>query len=1057
MKDKSSIAEQKRFEAELAHERDLLQALMDNHPDFIYFKDSNSRFTRINLAHARHLGLSRPEEAIGKSDADFFTPEAARQKLADEQRILTTGEPLIGFAERSENAREKIWVSSTKVPLHDKDGRIYGLAGVSHNITEGKRAENELLAQRELFRALTDNVPDAIFRVDSDLRYVYVNRVTENMAGIPAADFLGRTIAEVALPGNKELEAAIQRVFATGETATLELSGQGPAGFRHFEMRLVPERDKSGMVRYILTIARDITERKRTEEKLSLQASALEATANGMIITDRAGHILWINPAFTKLTGYSAEEVLGKTPALLKSGKQDQSFYRKMWETILGGNVWHGELVNRRKDGGFFVEEITITPVRGQNGEIQRFIAVLRDISQRKQVEAELAHERDLLQALMDSLPDFIYFKDERSRFTRINQAHARHLGLSSPTDAIGKSDADFFSHGAARQKIVDEQRIFFTGEPLLGLVEQSDTAHGQLWVSSTKMPLRDANGKVNGIVGISHNITERKLAENELLAQRESFRALTDNVPDAIARVDSELRYVYVNRVMESTFGVPSADFLGRMIGDLKLPAYQEWITGIRGVFNSGKTATLEFSGKSQTGLRHWETRLVPEFAASGGAQYVLSITRDVTGQKQIQQKLRDANAIQNLILENSTLGIALVRERHFVWANGRLAELLGRPLKQIQGASARILYPSDEACDNLGREAYPVLAAGGRSDNTMQLCRDDGSLFWCRLVGKAANPSEPHSGSIWMFEDITERKEAEHTRQMIEIQLRQAQKLESIGQLAAGIAHEINTPTQYVGDNTRFLKDAFDNVISLLRSHGELLAAAKQNALTPEILEHAEEVLMASDPEYLFNQIPQAIQETLEGVERITKIVRAMKEFSHPGGKKKTAADLNKAIESTCTVARNEWRYVADLTLELEPDLPLVPCFIGEFNQVILNLVVNAAHAIGDVVKQQPGAKGKITISTRREDGFVEVRVADTGTGIAEANRSRIFEPFFTTKDVGKGTGQGLSLIYGSIVKKHGGTVTFETKVGKGTTFIIRLPVRNEPDREAGKGTPA
>ncbi len=196
-------------------------------------------------------------------------------------------------------------------------------------------------------------------------------------------------------------------------------------------------------------------------------------------------------------------------------------------------------------------------------------------------------------------------------------------------------------------------------------------------------------------------------------------------------------------------------------------------------------------------------------------------------------------------------------------------------------------------------------------------------------------------------------------------------------------------------------------------------------------------------------------AIGQTLEGVERVSKIVRAMKEFSHPGGKEKSPADLNQAIESTVTVARNEWKYVADLKLELEPELPPVPCFLGEFNQCVLNLVVNAAHAIGDVVKTIPGAKGLITVQTRRDGDQVEVRVTDTGTGIAEANRAKIFEPFFTTKDVGKGTGQGLAMIYGSMVKRHGGTVTFETEVGRGTTFIIRLPLK--PQRRTGSGRAA
>ena len=228
-------------------------------------------------------------------------------------------------------------------------------------------------------------------------------------------------------------------------------------------------------------------------------------------------------------------------------------------------------------------------------------------------------------------------------------------------------------------------------------------------------------------------------------------------------------------------------------------------------------------------------------------------------------------------------------------------------------------------------------------------------------------------------------------------------------------------------------------------------LLAAAKAGAVTPELIARSEAQLVESDLEYLCEQIPAALKQTLEGVARVSKIVRAMKEFSHPGGKDKAPADLNRAIESTVTVAHNEWKYFADVKLDLAPELPPVPCFVGEFNQCILNLVVNAAHAIGDVVKQQPGTKGLITVQTRSLGDCVEVRVADTGPGIPEALRSKIFEPFFTTKDVGKGTGQGLSIIYGSIVRRHGGTVTFETETGRGTTFIIQLPLIN-PAAPAG-----
>ena len=288
-----------------------------------------------------------------------------------------------------------------------------------------------------------------------------------------------------------------------------------------------------------------------------------------------------------------------------------------------------------------------------------------------------------------------------------------------------------------------------------------------------------------------------------------------------------------------------------------------------------------------------------------------------------------------------------------------------------------------------------------------------------------------------------LTSLKRSEEERESMEVQLRQAQKLETVGRLAAGIAHEINTPTQYVGDNTRFFQDSFESIRQLLQSHQDLLLAAKSNALTPQLFAQAEQLSVDCDLQYLFEQIPAAINETLEGVDRITRIVRAMKEFSHPGRKEKTFANLNRAIESTLTVARNEWKYVADAQLDLDPNIPPVPCFLGELNQAILNLVINAAHAIEDVVKAKPGSKGIITIRTRRIGNWAEVQVTDNGTGIAQEVRPHIFEPFFTTKELGKGTGQGLRIVYDTVVTKHGGTVTFESEVGQGTTFTLCLPL--------------
>ena len=278
---------------------------------------------------------------------------------------------------------------------------------------------------------------------------------------------------------------------------------------------------------------------------------------------------------------------------------------------------------------------------------------------------------------------------------------------------------------------------------------------------------------------------------------------------------------------------------------------------------------------------------------------------------------------------------------------------------------------------------------------------------------------------------------------RPQYEAQLVHAQKLEAIGQLAAGIAHEINTPTQFVGDNTRFLQDAFRDLLVLLERYAGLLDAARCGTTTPAQVAELEAALKAADLDYLCAEIPVAIQQSLDGIQRVSSIVRAMKDFSHPDTGEFKPLDLNAALENTLTVARNEWKYVAEVVTDLDPNLPLVPCLPGDINQVVLNVLINAAHAIADALGDQAGAKGKITIHTRCAGAWAEIRIGDTGTGIPESIRTRVFDPFFTTKDVGKGTGQGLAIARAVVVKKHHGTIAFETEVGRGTTFIIRLPL--------------
>jgi len=277
-----------------------------------------------------------------------------------------------------------------------------------------------------------------------------------------------------------------------------------------------------------------------------------------------------------------------------------------------------------------------------------------------------------------------------------------------------------------------------------------------------------------------------------------------------------------------------------------------------------------------------------------------------------------------------------------------------------------------------------------------------------------------------------------------LLEAQRDHGQRLASIGQLAVGIAHEINSPTQYIGDNVRFLRDAFEELRPLLAACAALRRAAGRETVARDVqTAFAEAAQQADQLEYLLGEIPKAIHDSLEGVNDVSQIIRSLKEFSHPGNGEKKAIDANRAVKTALAVTRNQWKHVAEAVVDLLPGLPHVFGRPGDLDQVLVNLIVNAVHAIEAKGRKGDGVKGTIAIRTRQVGRRLEVEVADTGTGIPESIRDKVFEPFFTTKQAGLGTGQGLAIARAIIVNRYGGELTFETEEERGTTFRIRIPV--------------
>jgi PAS domain S-box-containing protein len=405
---------------------------------------------------------------------------------------------------------------------------------------------------------------------------------------------------------------------------------------------------------------------------------------------------------------------------------------------------------------------------------------------------------------------------------------------------------------------------------------------------------------------------------------------------------------------------------------------------------------------------------------------------------QKTAERLLLEANAHNVTILASIASGMIEVDDRDYItYFNFEAERIFGTLAIQALGK------PLVETIALIESESFFEKARAARHVGQKQMVRHmsyigvDGAKHILDFSICPISGHDTHErGLLIVIDDITDMMKLEH-------ELRQSQKLEAVGQLAAGIAHEINTPTQFIGDNTQFLQGAFSDFIELLKHYRQLEGRMENETDRRSLLNEISEFTKEKDIDYLIAEIPKAIEQNLEGLRRVADIVRAMREFSHPGSTEREPADLNQAIRNTVTVARNEWKYVADVRLELDDNLPLVPCRVAEINQVLLNLIVNAAQAIKELNVESIEQKGKITIRSRGTAHHFEIQVHDNGKAIPPAIRHRIFEPFFTTKPVGQGSGQGLAIAYAIIVTAHSGTIEVESAQSEGTTFVISLPL--------------
>ena len=509
---------------------------------------------------------------------------------------------------------------------------------------------------------------------------------------------------------------------------------------------------------------------------------------------------------------------------------------------------------------------------------------------------------------------------------------------------------------------------------------------------------------------------------------------AMVDMAGDAVIGISDDGLISGWNGPAESLLGWTAEDVTGRSLVDTVVapsfrPQGADSLQQLCSLETAVRNSPLEIPVLHRDGHQLWVESRVGRLRLGNSWRFFVFM-RDISRRRAAVEALALSESLHRLLTENSSdLITRHAPDGRIIYVSPSVQKLLGRSPEELLGCHPwQLLHPDDATPVGDGQDWRDITRE--RGDGTFRLRHRDGRWVWFEARSSVLTNPQGETTEIQMCSrDITERK-------VRDAEIHQDSKLESLGRLSAGLAHEINSPIQFVGDNARFLAEAYQDLIRIVLFYRGLLDSTdpigwEERRARMRVAEEGIEF------DYLQTEIPSAVEQTLHGIDRVSTIVRAMKMFSHPGHQEQVPADLNEALEATVTVTRHQVNSVAELRLQLA-ELPPVRCNIADLNQVFLNLIVNAADAIAET-----GAPGAIDVGTALDGDQAVITISDTGAGIPDDVRAKIFDPFFTTKEVGKGSGQGLPLVRAVVQEGHGGSLTVESTVGVGTTFTVRLPI--------------
>jgi PAS domain S-box-containing protein len=779
------ITERKRAEAALIEERHLLYTLMDNLPDNIYFKDRESRFTQVNQALARLFGLDDLRRAIGKTDFDLFTDEHALQAFADEQKIISSGQPLVGMEEKETWPDGRVtWVSTTKMPLRDSHGNIIGTFGISRDVTARKRAEESLRASESRYRLLFENNVAAIIRNTLDGRIVDCNDSAAQSLGFESPqEVLGLNVRDLHWDPEKRAEL-VARLRSEKALVGVELKLRRRDGGEIWVLAIISltPSDDTGET-FIQGTFVDITERKRTEEALRRS----EARLKEALLAAQMGVWEWTPATDTVTWDENLYRIAGRDPKspAPSSQEQQQIYAPESWErlkaavenTLSTGTPFETDLELVRPDGS---ERWWIgrgEPLRDASGRITQFRGTVQDITERKQAEEEMFRSRQMLQSVLDHIPQGVFWKDRDGVYLGGNKKFAVDAGLASPDQVPGNTDFAL-AWGLQPQACAyraDDQLVMENDSPKLNYEEVMPNPGGHVsWVRTSKIPLHDREGKVIGMLGTYEDITERKRAEEAARRAGAYNRSLIEASLDPLVTIAPDGKITDVNNATEKVTGVSRQQLIGTDFSDYFTDSGRAR-AGYEQVFREGLVQDYELE------IRHGDGHVTPVLynAAvyrdeAGDVIGVFAAARDITERQRAEEALRESEARFRTLITDARVAMGESRNGIALFVNTEFARLFGlqNPEETFGRTILDYLAPQcHESMKDMIRRRQQGLPTSTDFESIGR--RKDGSTFPMHCAVSRINLADGPV-TLAFLTDLTERQRAEEERQRSLEQLR-------------------------------------------------------------------------------------------------------------------------------------------------------------------------------------------------------------------------------------------------------------------------------------------